>query len=102
MSLQSVDGGPSGLASMLLLLLIPPTQDIPPAAAEAAEAEGVPARLRAVALSGAAFGGPGDENGGCARVHVMLSSGNNPNLVLQHALHGPNLMLHQHVSYPLS
>lgn len=40
-------------------LIVPWLQVVPRAAAEAAEAEGVPTRLRAVALAGAAFGGPG-------------------------------------------
>ncbi len=39
-------------------------QSISKPAAEAADAEGVPSRLLAVALSGADFGGPGDADGG--------------------------------------
>ncbi|KAJ9529228.1 hypothetical protein QJQ45_007907 [Haematococcus lacustris] len=47
----------AALSALRKLLVTENSQSIPPAAAEAADAEGVPSRLRSVALSSEAFGG---------------------------------------------
>ncbi|GFH19148.1 hypothetical protein HaLaN_16051, partial [Haematococcus lacustris] len=49
----------AALSALRKLLVTENSQSIPPAAAEAADAEGVPSRLRSVALSSEAFGGQG-------------------------------------------
>lgn len=48
---SSVEQQKGALSALRELLVVEGSEVVPPAAAEAAEAEGVPARLRAVALS---------------------------------------------------
>lgn len=61
------------LSALRKLLVMEGSEEVPQAAAEAAEAEGVPARLRAVALAGAAFGGQGEDVDGGV-VHETASA----------------------------